>query len=493
MRYTQIRLVLAIALAITWAGTPASAQMPQPFSVSTGEVTGFGFVVSEPGPINITAQWQGAPLVLRLTGPLAQPIEKFGSGRAQITYTVTADDVRRGTIWKVSLRPPGTQAQTEDEPCLTTSCLSRGATVRRRATGAPIVIDSARMATLSRAPKTSAQGTIVIQHPAGDVRQAEAQLKGQAEQQRASAQAQEVQIQRQHQGAVEQRKLQVLKSITDQQSARRQQLKRQAMASKPATMSTQSAQIATNQPITQRPTRPISASQQTTATTQSSEIGAAGSNPPQQTVAAPKIASLSVGEGQPGDPVTINGSAFGSAPGEVHFIVNPGMDVKANADYWGDTQIVISVPSAEKIQAYNGTVYIQRGTDKTNAVSFKFNPTLDFVTLTITNDKLIKDPHDASFESSYGRAGAHFGSGDFFGHKDDDQFFMNTLLKNGWVVDSVNFGVVYISGNANAGVSDNRIGTNSPFVKVHWWMDAFSAVTYKLSVTIKGPKGIPYQ
>src|SRR2546426_2250382 len=45
--------------------------------------------------------------------------------------------------------------------------------------------------------------SIVIQHPAGDVRQAEAQLKGQAEQQRASAQAQEVQIQRQHQGAVE--------------------------------------------------------------------------------------------------------------------------------------------------------------------------------------------------------------------------------------------------------------------------------------------------
>src|SRR2546422_7409571 len=42
---------------------------------------------------------------------------------------------------------------------------------------------------------------------------------------------------------------------------------------------------------------------------------------------SPKIASLSVGEGQPGDPVTINGSAFGSAPGEVHFIVNPGMDV----------------------------------------------------------------------------------------------------------------------------------------------------------------------
>ena len=70
---------------------------------------------------------------------------------------------------------------------------------------------------------------------------------------------------------------------------------------------------------------------------------------------------------------------------------------------------------------------------------------------------------------------------------------MNTLLKNGWVVDSVNFGVVYISGNANAGVSDNRIGTNSPFVKVHWWMDAFSAVTYNLSVTIKGPKGVPYQ
>src|SRR3989454_9088579 len=286
--------------------------------------------------------------------------------------------------------------------------------------------------------------SIVIQHPAGDVRQAEAQLKGQAEQQRASAQAQEVQIQRQHQGAVEQRKLKALKSITDQQPARRQQLKRQAMASKPATMSTQSAQIATNQPITQRPTRPISASQQTTATTQSSEIGAAGSNPPQQTVAAPKIASLSVGEGQPGDPVTINGSAFGSAPGEVHFIVNPGMDVKANADYWGDTQIVTSVPSADKIQAYNGTVYVQRGTDKTNAVSFKFDPAMDFATLSPTNDKLLADPKDQILEPS--DAAWHYASGDFFGHKGDDQFFLTTTLKNGWVVDSITFAPSFISG-----------------------------------------------
>src|SRR2546427_2956955 len=164
------------------------------------------------------------------------------------------------------------------------------------------------------------------------------------------------------------------------------------------------------------------------------------------------------------------------------------MDVKANPDYWGDTQIVTSVPSADKIQAYNGTVYVQRGTDKTNAVSFKFDPAMDFATLSPTNDKLLADPKDQILEPS--DAAWHYASGDFFGHKGDDQFFLTTTLKNGWVVDSITFAPSFISGNANASVSESRIGTNSPYVKVHWWMDAFSAVTYKLSVNIKGPKGI---
>jgi len=58
----------------------------------------------------------------------------------------------------------------------------------------------------------------------------------------------------------------------------------------------------------------------------------------------------------------------------------------------------------------------------------------------------------------------------------------------------VNFGIHgSIFGNANASVSDSRIGTNSPYVKVHWWMDTFSSVDYNVSVNIKGPTGVPYQ
>jgi len=42
-------------------------------------------------------------------------------------------------------------------------------------------------------------------------------------------------------------------------------------------------------------------------------------------------------------------------------------------------------------------------------------------------------------------------------------------------------------------VTESRAGTNSPYVKAHRWVDAFSEVEYAPSVNIKGPSGVPYQ
>src|SRR5712691_11615322 len=72
----------------------AEPTWPQRFEIASGEGTGFGFVVSQPGPITVRAQWQGAPLVVSLSGPLAPPIEKLGNGSVDLSYNVTAQDVQ---------------------------------------------------------------------------------------------------------------------------------------------------------------------------------------------------------------------------------------------------------------------------------------------------------------------------------------------------------------------------------------------------------------
>ena len=457
-------------------GSLQNPSEPQKFEIATGESAGFGFVVSQPGPIVIRAQWQGVPLIVSLS-PLAQPIEKSGSGSVDLSYTVSADDVRRGVVWKVSLRSASAPL--------------------RPVSSASVLIDSHNAVTLLRVAKTEAQGTVTIQHPPGDMQQAEQQLKALAGDRHAAAQQQLSQIRDQLHQAVQARQAQLQKAMSDQQATRLQQLKAQAAQSSARPGKIAGPQLqAKSSDVAMSPmamSKEGLAPKQTTGTSQSKDIGAAGSNPP-QTVAKPTITSLSVSEGQPGDPVLINGSGFGSSPGEVHFIVNPGMDLKASADYWSDAQVVATVPSAEKILSYGGYVYVQRGTDKSGVVSFKFNPALQLMTLGITADKRIKSPYDTTGIGAFCGCIAHEGAGDLFGHKDDDEFFSNTTLKNGWVVDSVNFGIHgSIFGNANASVSDSRIGTNSPYVKVHWWMDTFSSVDYNVSVNIKGPTGVPYQ
>jgi len=93
----------------------------------------------------------------------------------------------------------------------------------------------------------------------------------------------------------------------------------------------------------------------------------------------------------------------------------------------------------------------------------------------------------------HSNGGGSFGFSAYFGHRDDDELFSTMALKNGWIVDSVIFRVPYAHGNSNAYVTESRIGTNSPYVKVHWWIEAFSSIEYKIAVNIKGPGGLVYK
>ena len=230
-------------------------------------------------------------------------------------------------------------------------------------------------------------------------------------------------------------------------------------------------------------------------------IQSAGSGPgPQSVMPPPAIASLSITQGQPGDPVMINGSGFSNGVGEVHFIVNPGKDLVAPVQVWTDTQIFVTAPDIAGVLAYNGVVYVVRGSDqaKTNLVSWRFNPSLELRELRWTTDRRLRSPFQP--EANYRPTTIAHGNGNpFIGYKDDDEFFVTTRLKNAWLVDdvSVTCAVPWGGGmcDGDAYAVESRRGTDSPYLKVHWWLAPafgdYKYTYYTYIVRIVGPKNVP--
>jgi hypothetical protein len=140
---TALRIAFAWSFITVFATTglaqrpvPATESWPQSFEVP-GHAT-FGFVVTQPGLITVTADWQGGALTARLQGPASQPQAQSGTGHVQLTYSVTAADVQRGTLWAVTLSAAGAQPPI----------------------GQPVV-----------------RGTLSVRHPTGDVSLAMSQLQ----------------------------------------------------------------------------------------------------------------------------------------------------------------------------------------------------------------------------------------------------------------------------------------------------------------------------
>ena len=220
-------------------------------------------------------------------------------------------------------------------------------------------------------------------------------------------------------------------------------------------------------------------------------LESAGSGPPPQKVMPnPAIASMSVTQGQPGDPVMITGSAFSNDGGEVHFIINPGKDVLARVDFWSDTQLFLTVPDASGILGFNGQAYMVRGSDKvkSNLVPFRFNPGLEPRQITGTGDRALAWPF---VEDSSATTIKHVSYSFFWGHKGDDVFFLSTKLKNGWVVDSASVSPSCSKSGVGAYVGELRPGTDSPYLKVHWWINPMGCLYYGFGVVVIGPKGVP--
>lgn len=204
-------------------------------------------------------------------------------------------------------------------------------------------------------------------------------------------------------------------------------------------------------------------------------------------------------------PIMLRGMTFGQS-GEVHAVDGVGVDTVLPVDSWSDTHIIAHAPS---VYGFTGTkpftVYVKNGAGKSDTKQFSLTPTTDVILMSLAE---LKDTHDyvlinkgspycscmSSSPITTYMTGRH--QADMFGgFKGEDEYFLNRKLQNGWVVDKVTckpFNSTALGG-ADSYTVETRVGTNSPYVRVHWWCDAmWGETSYNFSIQIKGPKGTQY-
>jgi NPCBM/NEW2 domain len=243
-----------------------------------------------------------------------------------------------------------------------------------------------------------------------------------------------------------------------------------------------------------------------------------GNRPGQAPCVVPQITGLSVGNGQPGDLVIINGSGFGHAGNEAELILS-GLSTPSmmNVQYWSPTQILADINSdITGVQASTAYIYVFAppcqqggGVQKSNAYQFQFNPTLTGpVALPISRS-------DVSWGSSScpgcgnlplllsaTQATDTITAGPVFGDKLDDVFFTSPSyqLINGWTVQNADLDPL-LTPTKNDGCqigSGGTTGSSSPAVDVHCWVSSNGPFNspgtagYVLTIYIQGPVGTTY-
>ena len=451
-------LLLSAALAgILGAQAPAfkEPKWPQPFTLERGDRTAYGIAVGAPGAIVVRAEAKGAVIVsiVKPNGTVARELRGMGSFR--LDYQATREDVALGMGWRIGVRD---------------------------AAAAPV--QGGRL--VAPAPSSVLAGTLFVEHPAGDpgkVKVMAAPPKPPPAPLRLDLALAEIRASRAKVAAAG-----VAKRLVALQP-KLPPVVFQAM-SKQAVALPEARKTGVALPIKTSAGSPAAAGTSTQGASRD------GSSAP-ATAPLPLIASLDTSSGSPGQQVLVTGSGFGPTPGEVHFLVAPGKDLPGTVTYWSDAQIVVGVPSLTGVLAFAGQMYVRNGTTNSRLVPFRFEPELDYAILPVTADQQL--------QSARLNTGCIWHDG-WPGIKGDDEFFLHTTLKNGWVVDDAY--VVHPlnpashapdiwDGRGDAYVSAVAIGSASPRIRVHWWgeVNGFYVVTlrYMPVVVVRGPKGLPPQ
>jgi hypothetical protein len=493
--------------------TPASSVFPRTFELLAGERDGVAFAVTQAGPIRINLESSGGPLVLSLRRPDGRNVERQGSGKLLIEDAATPADIAQGLLWQVGVRP----AQTA-------TGLISGQN--------PQIVASGRL-DVQAPPADAARVQTVVQSIEAAALQTAMATPGRAG----------VDIQAQTRAAQLSRDQTVARRQASELAKLRSSLKPEVHAQLDQRIGLRLQGQSLNQAQVMAPMKPVSmagnlraANTQAllagkgllgTATSASASTGVTpissggGATASAATAAPPQLLNLSTGEGDPGTPISLSGADLGEAPGAVHFIVGNGRDIAAPVTYWSAQQIVSEVPYADGLPAYDGYVYVKRADGaKTVLRPFRFMPLYDVAVLGLpinsqgkidannqrVNDSRITVPGLFTFSSRSTRQDGHEigGVGQFYiGSAGYDEYYLTSQLKNGWQVESTQ--LVHFSGNdvisgphpadpnhAGAYIVESRPGSDSPYLKVRWWLDnGFQSLSYGAAITVKRPKNLP--
>jgi hypothetical protein len=463
---------------------------PQSFELQGPQGRSYGFAVTQPGALVVSVQAEGPVSVAvhgPLPNPLPQPVPQSTPGLLRFTYQLSAQDVQRGIFWYVEVRLASNLA------------LQPGARARGTITVQSTPVNHALVQQAAQA-RLAQRHTSTPQERAQYLAQTRAQLN-------AAFTARKTQLD----AHLAQRRTAVLQQL---QPALDDMRRQKAAIAGPAPQGSDQLHSRGLLPTVRLPPSP----------------------PPPPSITAVSIANnqdtipLSAGTyGQPGDEVTLSGKNFGSADGEVHFVIGPlpsqDLVVPANNLIWLDTRIMAPVPQVSGALPYAGVLYVKRLSDgaKSATVPFQFEPNVEQREIRILSD-FILDPHACCYSMVLDHTGAPAGGGDFFGgtslqvltplssgfdvyHDNSgslfadshgvDHFFINTRLKNGWKMAQMPFTYTPSGGGVNGSTfaTSTAVGTDILSTYVGFTenpgFSIGSYLDYGVVIPIQGPAQVP--
>ncbi len=499
------------------AGWSSEPKWPLQFQLIAGERSSAAFAVTQPGPVRITVQASGAPLIVTLRRPGGRIVERSGTGTLLIEDNAEPADVAAGMFWSVGWRAAKETSRVAVAP------VRAGAAVRAVAGGTVTVehppVDAARADAAYKALQPQADTLAQRaqqQGPAPDLGMVARQAQARYELETAQLHATQL-------AALSPRlPAEVTSQMNQQINLQLQgQSLAQAQANAPLRLITAVPLAVTGKTLVQRP--PLLGGGTSTSQSAATGVTPVGSTSGAATVAVgpPQLAALSIAEGDAGAPITLTGTDMGDAPGAVHFIVGNGRDVIASSvTYWSGTQIVAAVPYADGVPVYDGYVYVQRPDGaKSTLRPFRYIPPYEFTSIGLPMGDAgylgvpfyFKQGSMFDSQTPPGGADVRYSAGSlgyittrsamFWGSDGYDEFYITSRLKNGWLVHEATLGngfgpwqagpTIDPPGKAGAYITDVRPGTDQPYVKIRWWVDGGNnTLEYRLRVTVKRPKGL---